>query len=261
MRFFPIVAVIGGIALTAVAYDAPVAPTWSGVQQQCEDQELQRAAMNALLQMDAEQAMPILQKVLERRDPCSRELREKAVFVISQQETAETASILLDVVRNDPDADVRAKAVFWLSQVPGEATVVALDSLLLHSTDREVQEKALFALSQHDSERAGQALQAYAQSAEKPDALREKAIFWLSQHDDAGNVGFLQQLYGQLETRRLKERVIFGLSQRDEPEAVDYLMTIARTETDPDLQKKALFWLGQTNDPRVADFLLEIIGQ
>ena len=260
MRFFPIVAVVGGITLTGVTYDAPIAPTWNGVLQECEDQELQRAAMNALLQMDAEQALPILMKVLERRDPCSAELRERAVFVISQHETDETASILLDVVRDDPDADVRAKAVFWLSQVPGEATVTALDSLLLHSTDREVQEKALFALSQHDSERAGRALQAYAQSAEQPDALRAKAIFWLSQHD-AGNVGFLQQLYGQLETRRLKERVIFGLSQRDEPEAVEYLMTIARTETDPDLQKKALFWLGQTNDPRVADFLLEIIGQ
>ncbi len=261
MRFFPLVAVVGGIALTGVTYDAPGPTAWNAVLQECEDQELQRAAMNALLQMDAYQAMPIVLKVLERRDPCSVELRRKAVFVVSQHETDETASILLNVVRDDPDADVRAKAVFWLSQVPGEETVIALDSLLLHSTDRAVQEKALFALSQHESDRAGQALQSYVQQPEQPEALRARGIFWLSQHGASQNVDFLRQLYDQLESRRLKERVIFALSQREEPEAVDHLIAIARTETDRHLQKKALFWLGQSDDPRVADFLLEIIGQ
>jgi len=40
------------------------------------------AALNALLQMDADRAMPILTKVLERRDACSAGLRRKAVFLV-----------------------------------------------------------------------------------------------------------------------------------------------------------------------------------
>ena len=40
------------------------------------------AALNALLQMDAVRAMPVLTKVLERRDVCSAGLRRKAVFLV-----------------------------------------------------------------------------------------------------------------------------------------------------------------------------------
>ena len=69
--------------------------------------------------MDSERAMPILKKVLERRDTCSAGLRRKAVFLVSQKRTDETANILMNVARTDPDGEVREQAVFWLSQVPG----------------------------------------------------------------------------------------------------------------------------------------------
>src|SRR6266550_9180260 len=59
-----------------------------------EDNDDRIAALNALLQMDADRAMPILQKVLARRDPCSVALRRKAVFLVSQKRTDETANIL-----------------------------------------------------------------------------------------------------------------------------------------------------------------------
>src|SRR4051812_6722762 len=59
------------------------------------------AALNALLQMDADRAMPILQKVLARRDACSAGLRRKAVFLVSQKRTPETANILMSVARSD----------------------------------------------------------------------------------------------------------------------------------------------------------------
>ena len=77
------------------------------------------AALNALLQMDADRALPILKQVLARRDACSAGLRRKAVFLVSQKETPETANILMSVARTDPDQDVREQAVFWLSQVRG----------------------------------------------------------------------------------------------------------------------------------------------
>ena len=54
--------------------------TRSGCPSEDDDDDERIAALNALIQMDADRAMPILTKVLERRDPCSVGLRRKAVF-------------------------------------------------------------------------------------------------------------------------------------------------------------------------------------
>ena len=50
-----------------------------------DDDDERVVALNALLQMDSDRAMPILKKVLERRDTCSYVLRRKAVFLVSQK--------------------------------------------------------------------------------------------------------------------------------------------------------------------------------
>src|SRR5881409_237236 len=67
-----------------------------------DDDDLRVAALNGLLQMDATSALPILKKVLAKRDACSAGLRRKAVFIVSQKRGDETEDILLDVARNDP---------------------------------------------------------------------------------------------------------------------------------------------------------------
>ena len=224
----------------------PAPPRWERRVQE-EETDIRVAALNALMQMDADRAIPILRQVLEKQDVASVELRRKALFLVSQKRSEETTDILLDVARTDPDAEVREQAVFWLSQVRGDRAVAALDSILLGSEDRGVQEKAIFALSQHSSERAGAALRAYARRSDVPEDLKEKAIFWLGQHHSSENQAFLRELYPTLQSRDLKERVIFALSQNRDPEAGDWLMDIALDETEPiELRKKALFWAGQS---------------
>jgi HEAT repeat protein len=204
------------------------------------------AALNALLQMDAENALPILKKVLARRDACSVGLRRKAVFLVSQKRDPETEAILLDAVRNDPDAEVRQQAVFWLSQVPSDRTAILLDSLLQSSTDRQIQEKALFALSQHKSARAGEALRNYVQRADAPTELREQAIFWLGQRRSEETATFLREMYTRLTEPELREKIIFSLSQQKSTENARWLLERARDASeDIELRKKALFWAGQ----------------
>src|SRR2546427_2351017 len=90
-----------------------------------DDDDLRIAALNGLLQMDATNALPILKKVLAKRDACSAGLRRKAVFIVSQKRGDETEDILLDVARRDPDSEVRQQAVFWLSQVGSDRAVTA----------------------------------------------------------------------------------------------------------------------------------------
>jgi HEAT repeat protein len=214
-----------------------------------DDDDMRVAALNGLLQMDATNAVPILKKVLARRDACSAGLRRKAVFILSQKHGAETEDMLLDVARNDPDPEVRQQAVFWLSQVGSERAVSALDSILRTTTDAELREKALFSLSQIHNARAAQILRDYAGNERAPDDTREKAIFWLGQQHSAENAAFLRALYVKISSQELKEKVIFSLSQMGGADNGRWLIDIALNEHEPiEMRKKALFWAGQTGE-------------
>ena len=206
------------------------------------------AALNALLQMDADAAMPILKKVLERRDACSVALRRKAVFLVSQKRTDETANILMNVARTDPDQEVREQAVFWLSQVPGSTPL--LEGILRGNGDEGIKEKALFSLSQQSDPRAQQALRDFAARESEPGDLREKAIFWLGQRRSSENTEFLRTLYSRLTDQDLKEKILFSLSQQKGSGNEAWLMGIAlNSKEDIELRKKALFWAGQAGVP------------
>ena len=222
-----------------------------------DDDDIRLAALNAVLQMDADRAVPLLKSVLARRDEGSACLRRKAVFLVSQKRSEETSRILLDAVRNDPDLEVREQAVFWLSQVPGDETVAALDSILQDpKTSPEIQEKAIFALSQHRSPRAAQILRAYAERRDRPSELREKAIFWLGQRRSDENAQFLKDLYNKLDNDDLKEKVIFSLSQMGTADNYRWLMDRALDQKENiDLRKKALFWAGQGSRVDITDLV------
>ena len=214
-----------------------------------EDADVRVAALNALMEMDPERALPVLEKVLERRDACSETLREKAVFIVAEGESPRATEILLKVARTDPHPEVRGHAVFWLSEVDDERAVDALEQILLESQDNELREKALFALSENDSERAGLILRNYALDPGQPEEVREKALFWYAESQSGGDVAFLRELYGRVESESLKEKVLFAASESGDPEAVEWLLAIAADEGQSiELRKQALFWAGESSE-------------
>jgi HEAT repeat protein len=221
------------------------------------EDDIQSAALNSLLQMDAERALPILKKVLARRDEGSLCLRRKAVFLVSQHEGPETERILLDAARTDPDGQVREQAVQWLSQVDTPAAVAALDSILRSAGDPALQDKAIFALSQQDSPRARQALRDFALRAGVSSDLRQKAIFWIGQGDDPDRVGFLKTLFTQLRDTESRDKILFSMSQVEGRESQRWLLGVAGDVNENiELRKKALFWAGQSDIPGTELFAL-----
>jgi HEAT repeat protein len=218
-------------------------------QGQCprEEDDMRIEALNAVLQMDADRAMPLLKRVLARRDECSAPLRRKAIFLVSQKHTSETESLLLDAARNDPDQEVREQSVFWLSQVGTERSVSALDSILRSARDRKLQEKAIFALSQVDNPRASAAIREFAERSDVATDLRENAIFWIGQQNRPENARYLQTLYARVNSQQLKEKIIFSLSQMNSADNARWIMNIALDENESiEARKQALFWAGQT---------------
>lgn len=221
----------------------------SGCEQVVDDERIE--ALNALMQMDADLALPILKKVLERRDKCSELLRRKAVFLVSQRHTDEAFDILLNAAKNDPDRATREDAVFWLSQTKHPRAVEVLEQILLkEAPDEEMQKKALFSISQMDTERSRVILRDFAKRRDVPEDVRGEAIFWLGQRKGEANAAFLRELYASLESAELKEKVLFSVSQSRSPENTRFLLQQAKDRRlDPEMRKSALFWAGQSGAP------------
>lgn len=244
------------------------------------DVELRTAALNALLQMDAQSAVPIIKGVLAKRDACSASLREKAVFLLSQKQTAETEALLIDVVRNDPNRGVREQAVFWLGQVHTDKAADALESIATTSPDMALREKAVFALNEQGTSRGAALLRRLAESADTPSSMREQAIFWLGQRKLPENAEFLRSLFGKLgkgdANDELRKKILFSLSQMHGVGNDRWLLAIALDKAyDEELRGHALWTAGQAGvagadlvsiydkltDPQVKEKLIWVLSE
>lgn len=236
-------------AVTAAASETAACPRGSGERDDAET-DIRAAALNALLQMDSESALPIIRQVLKKRDACSTALRKKAVFLLSQKSSSETEAILLDIVKNDPSREVRENAVFWLGQVHTDKAAAALEDLATSSTDMSLREKAVFALRQSHAPRALALLRRLADSNDTPDGVRGRAVFQLGQQASKENAEYLRGLFARLgrDSRHeaLRKSVLFSLSQMRGVGNDRWLLDVALDNAQSkDVRKQALFAAGQ----------------
>jgi TolA-binding protein len=257
------------------------------------DTEVRAAAMNALLQMDAEGAVPIIKQVLARRDDCSVPLREKAVFLLSQKRTSETESLLLETLRNDPSESVREKAVFWLGQVRTDRAAAALEEIATSSRDIGLRTRSIHALHETNMPRANAVLRRLAESDQTPDQVREQAIFWLGQRRSMENAEALKALYTKLgrggANDEWRKKILFSLSQMrgvgndtwllglalDNANSADVrghalwtagqagvagseLVAVYDRITDTEVKEKLIWVLSQSSDRTATDKLIDI---
>jgi HEAT repeat protein len=212
-----------------------------------DDDEIRLAALNGLMQMDSESALPILKEVLAKRESCSEKLRKSAVFIVSQKRGDEATSILLEVARTDPSREVRGEAIQWLGQARSERAAAALDSIVTSSTEDDILEKAIFALSQRRSPAAADALRRLAQNPRRSSHVRSQAIFWLGQtRRDPEDLRFLRDLFGRADDEEVRNNIIQAIAQSKSSEGMRWLLDLARDKSLPtDARKNSLFWAGQ----------------
>jgi HEAT repeat protein len=198
-------------------------------------------AINALQQMDAERAMPILRKVLARRDECSETLRRRAVFLVAQKKSPESAELLVSAARTDPNTEVREEAVHWLSRVGGDRALDFLRDVARSDTSVALRKRAIYSLAQSKEPRARETLRALASTSGTTPEVRSEAIYWIGRSSDAADVQWLRQLFPSLETRELKERALGALSRQKD--IAPFMMDVARDTREPiEVRKSALGW-------------------
>jgi HEAT repeat protein len=219
-------------------------------EQRCptEDDDMRLTALSGIMQLDPDQVLPVLQKLLERRDDCSVALRGRAVYLVAQTKEEERADILLRVASGDPSTLVRREAVRWLSQVNTERAARALDSILFTSSDAELRERAMYALSQHRSPVASQSLRRYAELSSVPTDQRVRAVYYVGQGRRSGDEsGYLRALFSRTASPELREAIVQAVANQKSPERTTWLLGVARDrnqEIEP--RKRALFYAGRS---------------
>ena len=221
------------------------------------DEATRMAAVNALLNMRADRAIPIAAQVATNRGHRVA-VRRQALFILADKAedgNTETQSLARETLRTvaldaGDDPEVRSQAVFWLSKVPGEDTLAMLAELVNSEADVELKKRAIFAISEHESSESMSLLRELAGNGALNIELRKQAIFWIGEEGEDRAVPFLMELYSTLDSAELKRQVLFAVAEAEAAESVDWL--IARAE-DPaetvDTRRQALFWAAEAGLP------------
>ena len=188
-------------------------------------------ALNAVAQLDAEQAQPILKKVLARREPCTQQMRRTAVWLVASRKQPDAAAILLNVAKSDPDKEVREQAVFWMANVPTDEATTMLIDLAKKSDDLDLQKRAVYALSRSKSPRAATTLREIALDPKAEVELRGDALNWYMSGpgrtaEDA--MTFLKDVYGRADDNRFKQRVLQTIASRRSEDSRTFLVDVAQ---------------------------------
>jgi HEAT repeat protein len=214
------------------------------------DINVKLVALDALLQMDEEKALPILKKII--RENKDKNIRAKAVFVLSQHDDPSIAPLLGEIARKDTDPYVREQAIFWLGQ-HGDGLGILL-GLYHDSMDKKLKEKILFAFSEDESEASFNKLLEIAKGDSDLE-MREKALFWIGQSDNERAPGALMDMYKANTDIELKKKIIFSLGQLEDEKSSAFLKEIATGNSEDRLKEEAVFWIGQKGGEANANLL------
>ena len=224
-----------------------------------EDVSVKAEALSALGQMDIATAMPVVRKVLQRRDECTVELRRRALYVIARQPTNEGVGLILDVAKNDSSSSIRGEAMRLLPRVAGDSAVPQLEELLKTTSEESTQRSIVSALNSIDSDRARRAIRAIIERNDANERLRADAIAGVTRERENRSVSpeemnYVRQLYGRVETTRLKEAVLTAVGRHPTPENQQFLMGVVRnTNEAPSLRANALQRVGRMENVTAAE--------
>jgi hypothetical protein len=100
------------------------------------DENLKLLALNALMQQDQAQAVPILQKILSGNQP--EELKSRALFVLAQSPSPQAEALINQIAQGQSGHALQIKAIRMLAAGQGKRANDSLASIYQHSSDTEV---------------------------------------------------------------------------------------------------------------------------
>ncbi len=216
------------------------------------DADVKVMALQGLMRNNPERAVPIIEKVMAKRDSGSACLRRNALFVLATSNDPAANDLMLQAV-GDPDQEVRQQAVFWLARTDDPRAVTVLDSVLQATKDEDVQQAALFALSTKNDPAARRLLRSYVTRPGLSPELTQAALFQVAR-DPETTPAELKQFYTSAKTTEMKQAILVAMMTRHDRDT-QWLMQIATNKSEEsELRQQALVTLVQSDAP-TADLL------
>src|SRR6185295_2922941 len=111
-----------------------------------QDEELKIMAINALQNSAPEEAIPMLQKVLQGTG--SPKLKAQALFVLAQSSSPKAREVLVNIAKGNGNPDLQMRAVRYLGIHGGRESRAALADIYASSSDVDMKKRILSAFMQ-----------------------------------------------------------------------------------------------------------------
>jgi HEAT repeat protein len=218
----------------------PVSP---GTEQ---DDDLKLIAVNSLMQANPDQALPILQKLVTGNN--SDKVKERALFVLTQNSSPQARKLLVDMARNSANPDLQLKAIRYMGLMGNADARNGLASIYNASSDVRLKRAILKSFMQSGSR---DLLVNVAKTEQNPE-LRRDAIRQLAITGGQEELWQLYQSSNSIEDKKdiLHAMFLTGNSTR--------LVEIARSEKDSNLRIAAIDSLGKMGGNGSSDVLVSI---
>jgi len=212
------------------------------------DDEVKLMALAAMQGTAPEEAIPILEKLLE--GTASPRVKQRALFVLAQSKSPRAREVLRNYAKGSSTPELQMQAIRYLGVHGGPESRAILAEVYGATTDVDVKRRILRAFMEAgEKDRLFKA----AQGEQNPE-LRAEAVTQL------GNMGAhdeLWQLYQKETSIDVKRRILRSMQAGGN---IDRLIDLAKTEQNPELRREAVRALGATRSTRTGDVLVQIYG-
>ena len=222
-----------------------------------EDEELKLAALQSLFESSPERATRVAIEILKPGARSSIALKEGAITLLADSESAEAGTAVLEVARSETDVRLRRKAVEVLGQVNVPGVFELLKELATKSTDRELARAAMRSLAEHEGPQSRVTLLEIARSSGDIE-MRQIAISELGDEGDESTVEELAKLFDAEKNSEVREHILSALSQSESPRARAKILEIAWSGADIEIRKAAISLIGDREDAQAADTLIQL---
>ncbi|MDP2390206.1 MAG: HEAT repeat domain-containing protein, partial [Acidobacteriota bacterium] len=210
------------------------------------DEELKLLAIQGLQHSAPEQAVPMLEKILQ--GTASPQLKARALFVLAQSNSPRARQVLTSVAKGGSNPDVQRRAIQYLGVHGSAENSAVLAEIYAGSNDVDIKRQILRSFMV-----AGDKTRVLAAAnTEKVPELRQEAVRQLGV---MGAREELWQMYQKETTVEVKRQILQGMFVSGDSTR---LIDVAKAETNPDLRLAAVRHLGTMERTKTGDVLLSI---